>query len=203
LTLMWMRSSPVDEPDQGNTGEDELVRRALSDPEAFAALYQQHFADIFRYCQRRLGHSEGAADATSQVFTQAFAALKRYKGGTFRGWLFTIAHNITVDAARRRRPQTTLDAAATIVDRSPNPEDRAMAREAEEMLTRVLAQLPPNQRSVVELRLAGLTGQEIATVLNISLGAAKALQFRAYSRLRSLLIDEERPSYAEVLHARR
>lgn len=110
MTLMWMRSSPVDEPDQGNTGEDELVRRALSDPEAFAALYQQHFADIFRYCQRRLGHSEAAADATSQVFTQAFAALKRYKGGTFRGWLFTIAQTSPSmpHAAAVRRPHSTL-----------------------------------------------------------------------------------------------
>jgi RNA polymerase sigma-70 factor (ECF subfamily) len=203
LTLMWMRSSPVDDEDSEDSGEDELVRRALSDSDAFAELYQRHFADIYRYCQRRLGHAEAAADATSQVFTQAFAALKRYRGGTFRGWLFTIAHNITVDAARRRRPQTTLDAAIEIADRSPNPEDWAMAREAEESLTRLLAQLPPNQRSVVELRLAGLTGQEIATVLNISLSAAKALQFRAYSRLRSLLIDEERRSYVEVLNARR
>jgi RNA polymerase sigma-70 factor (ECF subfamily) len=203
LTLMWMRSSPVDEPEEGNTGEDALVLRAQSDPEAFADLYQRHFADVYRYCQRRLGHSEAAADATSQVFTQAFAALKRYRGGTFRGWLFTIAHNTTVDATRRRRPQTTLDAAAEIVDGSPNPEDRVMAREAEETLSKLLAQLPPNQRSVVELRLAGLTGQEIATVLNISLSAAKALQFRAYSRLRSLLIDDERRSYVEVLNARR
>jgi RNA polymerase sigma-70 factor (ECF subfamily) len=129
--------------------------------------------------------------------------LKRYRGGTFRGWLFTIAHNTTVDAARRRRPQTTLDAATEIVDGSPNPEDRAMAREAEETLSKLLAQLSPNQRSVVELRLAGLTGQEIATVLNISLSAAKALQFRAYSRLRNLLTDDERRSYVEVLNARR
>jgi hypothetical protein len=49
LTLMWMRSSPVDEPEEGNTGEDALVHRAQSDPEAFADLYQRHFADVYRW----------------------------------------------------------------------------------------------------------------------------------------------------------
>jgi DNA-directed RNA polymerase specialized sigma24 family protein len=78
-----------------------------------------------------------------------------------------------------------------------------MAREAEETLVRLLAQLPPNQRSVVELRLAGLSGHEVATVLGVSLSAFKALQYRTYSRLRSLLIEEERRSYVEVFNARR
>jgi DNA-directed RNA polymerase specialized sigma24 family protein len=84
LGITWMRSS-ADEPEEGNIGEDDLVRRAQSDPEALAELYQRHFGDVYRYCLRRLGHSEAAANATSQVFTQAYAALKRYKGGTFRG----------------------------------------------------------------------------------------------------------------------
>jgi hypothetical protein len=47
-----MRSSPVDEPEEGNTGEDAFVRRAQADPDALADLYQRHFADVYRYCQR-------------------------------------------------------------------------------------------------------------------------------------------------------
>jgi RNA polymerase sigma-70 factor (ECF subfamily) len=194
-----MKSSSSDEPDDGTSNEDDLVRRLRTDPDAFAALYQQHFPDVYRYCQRRLGSTEAAADATSQVFTQAWAALGRFRGGTFRGWLFTIARNIVVDTSRRRRPLSPLDAASGVADGSPNPEDRAMAREAEETLAHLLAQLPPNQRSVVELRLAGLSGQEVADVLNVSLSAVKALQYRAYSRLRNLLMAEEHP--VEVVDA--
>jgi len=134
-----MRSSSADDADQCNQGEDAEVRRAQSDPAAFAVLYRRHFEDVYRYCLRRLGNSEVAADATSQVFTQALAALSRYRGGTFRGWLFTIAHNITIDLTRRRRPQTTLEDAAEIIDGSPNPEDRAMARELEATVVRLLA----------------------------------------------------------------
>jgi RNA polymerase sigma-70 factor, ECF subfamily len=203
VALTLIRSSAADDVDRENGGEDADVRRAQSDPDAFAVLYRRHFEDVYRYCLNRLGHREAAADATSQVFTQALAALPRYHRGTFRGWLFTIARNVTVDALRRRRPQSGLDDAAEIVDRAPNPEDHALAGEVQETLARLLDQLPPNQRSVVELRLSGLAGQEVADVLNLSLNAIKALQFRAYSRLRSLLAEEEHQSHVEVFNAQR
>jgi RNA polymerase sigma-70 factor (ECF subfamily) len=202
VAITLIRSTPADDANERTSGEDADVRRAQSDPDAFAVLYRRHFDDVYRYCFYRLNNSEVAADATSQVFTQALAALPRYRGGTFRGWLFTIARNVTVDAVRRHRPQTTLEAAAELFDKSPSPEDRALARETESTFARLLVQLPPNQRSVVELRLSGLTGQEVANVLNLSLNAVKALQFRAYSRLRSLLAEEERPCHAEVLNAK-
>jgi RNA polymerase sigma-70 factor (ECF subfamily) len=51
----------------------------------------------------------------------------------------------------------------------------------------LLAHLPADQRRIVELRLAGLTGVEIARALGRSEGAVKMLQFRAVARLRALL----------------
>jgi DNA-directed RNA polymerase specialized sigma24 family protein len=51
--------------------------------------------------------------------------------------------------------------------------------------------LTPEQREVVELRLAGLTGPEIAAAVGRSHGAVRALQFRAYQQLRTLLSTEE------------
>jgi RNA polymerase sigma-70 factor (ECF subfamily) len=201
VAITLIRSTPDEDANRRNDGEDADVRRAQSDPQAFAILYRRHFDDVYRYCFYRLNNSETAADATSQVFTQALAALPRYRGGTFRGWLFTIARNVTIDAIRRQRPQSTLDAASDLCDQSPSPEDHAMARETASTLVRLLAQLPPNQRSVVELRLSGLSGQEVADVLNLSLNAVKALQFRAYSRLRSLLADDERSRYSEAFNA--
>jgi len=74
---------------------------------------------VYRYCYRSLGSQEAAEDATSQIFTQALAALHRYKSGSFRAWLFTIAHNVVVDEARRRRPASSLDLAETLVDPAP------------------------------------------------------------------------------------
>ncbi len=53
-----------------------------------------------------------------------------------------------------------------------------------------MASLTGSQRQVVELRLAGLTGPEIAAVLNMHLAAVKSAQFRTYARLRTLLRPE-------------
>lgn len=73
------------------------------------------------------------------------------------------------------------------MDAALTPEEEALAAEHCQAL---LALLPDDQRSVVELRLAGLTGAEIANVLGRSVGAIKALQFRAIARLRLDLAGE-------------
>lgn len=67
------------------------------------------------------------------------------------------------------------------------PEDEAIGAEEARAVVTILAALPERQRSVVELRLAGLTTPEVADVLGLSLPATKSLQFRAYRDLRNLL----------------
>jgi len=63
----------------------------------------------------------------------------------------------------------------------------ALISDEASQIRRLLAQLPTDQRRVVELRLAGLSGAEIAQALGRSFGAVKMLQFRAAARLRELL----------------
>src|SRR3712207_3572347 len=84
---------------------DELAQIALAqrDPRAFAPLYEAYVDAVYRYCYRRLGNSDAAADATSAIFTRALSALPRYHHRSFRSWLFTIAHNTLVDSWRTTR----------------------------------------------------------------------------------------------------
>jgi len=109
-----------------------------------------------------------------------------YRGRSFRAWLFSIAHNTVIDLWRRQRPERPLDDAFHTPDTGPSPEEFALAGEARHTLRTYLVQLSPDQRTVVELRLAGLTGAEIAAVLGRSEGAVKLLHFRAINRLRAL-----------------
>lgn len=192
---------PSANPDLAATDDPALVAAAQADPIAFGPLYARYVLPIYRYCASRLGDRAAAEDATSQTFTQALAALPRFRpeAGTFRGWLFTIAHNAVADI-KRRRPTLDLDAAAAIPDPGRSPEEHALAAEARRALMTVLDALPPDQRAVVDLRLAGLTGPEIAAVLGKRPEAVKSTQFRAYTRLRRLLGVAQAPEADRESH---
>lgn len=167
-----------------------IVMAAQRELRAFAPLYEKYFDSVYGYCLRSLREPEAAADATSQTFAKAMKALPKYKAWSFRSWLFSIAHNVIVDSIRRRKPTSAIDEAGDFSDGSPGPEELYLAHESQHSVAQLLAHLTNDQRQVVELRMAGLSGQEIAEAMNSSVGAVKALQFRAYSRLRKLISKE-------------
>jgi RNA polymerase sigma-70 factor (ECF subfamily) len=171
----------------------DLVARALCDPQAFALLYDRYAGPIYRYCDRRLGNREAAEDATSFVFTKAFTALGSYRGGmptgTFRSWLFAIAHNVIADGIRARREDQPLESASLITDPAPSPEDEALTADAHRSFQRLLTRLPPDQRRIIELRLSDLTGVEIAAVLGRSHDWVRQNQARAIAKLRVMVGD--------------
>lgn len=172
-------------------GEDAaLVIAAQTDRRAFGPLYERYVGPIYRYCFHRLGEREAAEDATSLIFTKALAALTRYRpeGGSFRSWLFVIAHNTVADDVRRWRPVSPL-VDADLPESTPGPETLAIAAQELGELRRVLADLPEDQRRVMELRLSGLSSPEVGRILGRSPTAVRSLQFRAVERLRASLID--------------
>lgn len=107
-----------------------------------------------------------------------------------RSWLFSIAHNVVINLYRASRPFAPLDAAQELPDPVTPLEDAVVADEERQRLLAALRQLPADQRQVVELRMAGLTGPEIAQVMQRSHGAVKMLQLRAFAQLRTLLADQ-------------
>ena len=167
-------------------GDDAaLVAEAVRDRRAFSSLYARYAEPVYRYCYRRLGSREAAEDATSLVFTKALAALPAFRGGSFPAWLFAIAHNVVVNQSRRR-PDVALDAVEEREAAAEEaPEQAALAAEQRRTLRTLLAGLPDDQRRVVELRLAGLSGAEIATALGRSVASVKMLQLRALKRMRA------------------
>lgn len=184
----------------------DLVSRALQNPQAFAAVFERYHRDIYLYCLRRLGNPQDADDAAGTVFLKAYAALDRFRprrngaSVTFRSWIFSIAHNVVVDAWRKPNRTISLDTATGTVigDRIPapglSPEHEAIRSEEARTVLTLLTNLPEQHRAVVELRLAGLSVKEVADALGISVAAAKSNQFRGYQRLRDLL--ETNPEHA-------
>lgn len=174
-----------------------LASRAISDRDAFGELFDLFAVPVFRYCYRRTGNRESAEDAMSQTFTRAFAAMPRFAGGSFPAWLYTIAHNVVINQARRPAFVPLPDEDRTI-DPDPSPEEAALIEDERSQIVRLLQLLPEDQRRAVEFRLAGLTGPEVAEAMGKTIAAVKMLQLRAMRRLRTELVNCE-PGGIDVL----
>lgn len=175
--------------------EATLVAQAREDRTAFAPLYRRHVGPIYGYCHHRLGTRESAEDATSLVFAKALAGLSTFRGTSFRAWLFGIAHHVVADALRARGPDAPLESAAAAIDGSPSPEQVVLIDEDRRALHALLSRLTPEQRSVVELRLAGLTSTEIGQALGRSRNAVDVAHHRAMARLRQLSRDADQEEH--------
>jgi RNA polymerase sigma-70 factor (ECF subfamily) len=183
------RSLPLGTDDDATAEAAGLVARAKRDPQAFALLYRRFVGPVYEFCAFRLGSIDAAEDATSRTFERALASLGQCRDESFRGWLFTIAAHVVADHLRGAGRHRPLDAARDHPDRGPTPEEAAIAGDDARRLAALLGRLPADQRRVLELRLTGLTGAEIAAAMGRSHEAVRMLQVRAIKRLRALLAD--------------
>src|SRR5471030_1159621 len=105
--------------------EDVLLAAQAGDENAFAQLWRALNPPVVRYLHAIAPSS--AADLASETWVQVIRSLSKFSGGepAFRAWVFTIARNKCLDAARhdRRRPQSSTDHAA--LDRLPSQDDTA------------------------------------------------------------------------------
>lgn len=173
----------------------ELASQARTSAEAFARLYERYLDGVYAFCRRRVSSRQLAEDLTSTVFERAFSRLDSYRGGSFRAWLFQIAHNAVIDHHRRQRNIVSWEPHMSGPDGDLTPEDHVIAIDEQAQLHRLLNVLTGDQRHVVELRLAGLTGAEIAQVVQRSPDAVKMLQHRALERMRNQI--STKPADAE------
>lgn len=167
--------------------EEAIRQAAAGSREAMGRIVGEHYADVFRFCARRVG-SDLAEDAAQETFVTAQKAIKRFdQRSSLRTWLFGIAHNQCRNLSRKRRFEITLDEAIT----EGNPESGAIQREA---LRAAMAKLSVEHRETVVLHeIEGLTYDEIATVLGVPSGTVKSRLHHAFLNLRQSLVSEDRP----------
>jgi len=167
--------------------EAALVAAAQRDRQDFGPLYGRYANPVYKYCFAQLGNRQAAEDATSLVFTKALDGLSRFHGGSFRAWLFTIARNVVTDQFRARRFDAPIEAATAVAAPGAALDDLAADADRDRGLRALLADLTPDQRQVIELRLLGLAGPEVAVALDRSHAWVKVTQFRAIERLRAMM----------------
>ncbi len=173
----------------------DLIERvaACADRDAFAGLFGQ-FAPRLKSYLMGLGANPAAAEELVQdtlltVWRKA-ASFDRARAGAAT-WIFTIARNLRIDAARRER--TALAYTVDVTDEPNDPETPGEALTTSERECRVreaLKGLSPDQVAVVNLAFfQEKAHSEIAEVLNIPLGTVKSRVRLAMSRLRERLED--------------
>jgi RNA polymerase sigma-70 factor, ECF subfamily len=177
-----------------------LVERAKADPEAFGVLYERYARSVFAFAYSKVRDGSAAEDLTSQTFLQALRALPRYeqRGAPFRSWLFRIAANLIADRHRApvaevpMRRHTTDGADVEPIDPvDPRAEEDITSWERAEAFARLVANLTPEQRTVVHLRFVdGLPIAAIAERTARSEGSIKMLLMRALQNLRRTLAME-------------
>jgi RNA polymerase sigma-70 factor (ECF subfamily) len=171
--------------------DDEWVRRHLSgDPEAFRALYEKYREKVFASCYRIVGESEAAADLTQEIFVKIHGELRSFKfESKFSTWLFRVAVNHALNKAsevtRHARIQESIRK-----DGRGDPGGTKEGRPLDEQVHRAIQKLSPKLRVIISLRyLDGLSYEEIAEVLDLSMGTVKSRLFLAHETLRPLLKD--------------
>lgn len=170
---------------------DELVDLVRAgDRDAVAAVYLEVAPALRGFLLRRVRHGEIADDLVEQTFLELIVGCERIRGDgrSLRAWLYRAARNNLHDwckrAERRSDHELTPQRAARVVDPDADTADQAIRRTLDPEILAALGELTAAQREVVELRLgAGLSTAEVAEITGRSVGAVKALQHRAVSRL--------------------
>jgi RNA polymerase sigma-70 factor (ECF subfamily) len=178
-----------------------LVRAAKKgDDGAFAELVRRYDRNVFRIAQHITHHREDAEDVVQEAFLKAYENLDRFQEQSkFYTWLVRIAVNEALMKLRRRRPermvsldedvQTEEDSVPReVADWSPNPEQQFKQEELREILSKTIQGLPTSFRTVFVLRdVEGLSTEETAEALELSIPAVKSRLLRARLQLRERL----------------
>ena len=183
------------------TDENLMVRFGRGEAAAFEFLYRRHESRVFRYLQRNVRNEAAANDLMQEVWFAVVRGAANYQPtAKFTTWLFTIAHNRTVDMIRANHRLQSLDAGDDADPEAPSPLERLADAAKLEPLAQVqsqdeaaallgaVAQLPAEQRSAFLLQAEGdLSVEEIAHATGASFETVKSRLRYARAKLRQLL----------------
>lgn len=181
--------------------ETGLVQAARAgDLEAFGQLVKLYDRNVFRIAQHITHNEEDAQDVVQEAFLKAYTNLEQFQGNSkFYTWLVRIAVNEALMKLRKRRNSKTVSLdedveteegsmPREVADWSPNPEQIYGQNELGDILKKTIQGLSPAFRTVFVLRdVEGLSTEETAETLSLSVPAVKSRLLRARLQLRERL----------------
>jgi RNA polymerase sigma-70 factor (ECF subfamily) len=178
--------------------DDALVAEvARGDAAALRTLYFRYERRTFNLISRLAGNREMAQDMMQETFTRVWTMAHTFRGdrGTFKGWLFTIALNVTRSELGRKRygvRHLADDAIEDLASEADGPDELLQRSERGGRVAAALAELTPHLREVVVMKVYHqLKFREIADITRTPEGTLKARFHRAVAELRERLAPRE------------
>src|SRR6201992_2581275 len=187
-------------------GEAEAIQAAQSgDARAFETLYALHKRRVYSLCLRMLGNVAEAEDLTQEAFLQLYRKIGTFRGDSaFSTWLHRLAVNVVLMHLRKKGlPQVSLEETLEPAQedgprRDIGARDLTLAGSIDRItLERAVEDLPPGYRLVFVLHdVEGYEHNEIAGMLDCSIGNSKSQLHKARMKLRDLLHSGQRKEVA-------
>jgi RNA polymerase sigma-70 factor (ECF subfamily) len=169
----------------------KLIAGALSGSEkAFRSLVERYHPTVFAVVRSVIGDSDDVDDVVQEVFIKVYRGLAKYRGDAkFSTWVYRIARNESINAARKRVISGQSIEDTVIEAPSTSRPDEQLSRKAEQArLEGYLARLDEKYRTVLELRYLGERSYaEISEVLDLPIGTVKSYIHRAKIELKRLM----------------
>ncbi len=148
----------------------------------FTALYEQYAPDVFRFALYLTADRSKADDITSETFLRAWTTGSELRMATVKGYLIAIARNVYLQQVREERRRGELE--VDVEDASPGPVQEFENRSELEQVLCNRRCLPEIDRAALLMRaVEGISYEEIAAALGVSLAAVKVKIHRARLRL--------------------
>ncbi|MGE5322472.1 MAG: RNA polymerase sigma factor [Actinomycetota bacterium] len=162
---------------QASNRKDEaalIARLRAGDENAMADVYDRYSGIVYAVALRVLGNTSSAEDVVQEVFLQLWRNPQAFDAdrGKLAPWLAVIARNRSIDVLRKRPMEDDIDEVP--VSTGVNLEDEFAEHQAINKVRGVLAQLPQDQRRLLEMAFfEGMTHSEIAARSGEPLGTVK------------------------------
>ena len=172
--------------------DQELYRLSAEGSEdAFSELLKRNESMAYNVAYSILRDREDAFDAAQEALLRVWRSAGKYKGRcAVKSWIYGIAKNAALDAARAKRSHMTasLD---EIADAADSAEEEASRRDDIENVRAAISMLPEHYREAIELReLYDMSYEEISEAAGIPIGTVKSRLARAHEALRAILCEK-------------
>lgn len=181
--------------------EGWLIKQAQKgDNKAFELLIDEHFKKIYNIAYRLSGNEADASDMTQEVLIKIFRHIGSFSGNSkFSTWVYRVATNTCLDELKKikRRSTYSLDAeldtgenevVVQVRDEAPTPDIAAEQKELSAAVGKAIKRLSPDHSAVVILRdIQGMSYEEVAKILNCSVGTVKSRLNRGRAQLKKIL----------------